>query len=315
MGRYEDRDREKSWRNRSREKEKRGGNHYEGRQKKEWKEKKERVNEEKDREREGRRREDREVGREKVKQEEYSKWIEMKKSREEEARGITEREVVAKEKEMLDEEVERENRQLDMMNEEDILDVEALENRRIEERRRKRKELEERLGIRNDWKPIENQSQDIVEDQMEAGGSGVEQEEEGLELFEAKEEDLGEDIDYNVEIRALEGGEGPNNELEGNSEKKKYPPGDSYDMFEESGEDSKGENRREAEEVKGKKFDFDDEDQYYKIQPGEVLHDSFKIICAMGKGMYGGVVKAQEVSTGRIVAIKVEKAHPDSKKR
>lgn len=57
----------------------------------------------------------------------------------------------------------------------------------------------------------------------------------------------------------------------------------------------------------GRQLDFDDEEQYYRTQVGELLHQGeFLVLEQMGKGMYGTVLRAKQVQTQTDVAIKVE---------
>jgi len=58
-----------------------------------------------------------------------------------------------------------------------------------------------------------------------------------------------------------------------------------------------------------------DDELYYKPVIGEVLNKRFKVIEEMGRGVYGSVLKAEEIITGRFVAIKVSMIiNPDSEK-
>lgn len=57
----------------------------------------------------------------------------------------------------------------------------------------------------------------------------------------------------------------------------------------------------------GRQLDFDDEEQYYRTQVGELLHQGeFLVLGQMGKGMYGTVLRAKQLQTQSDVAIKVE---------
>ena len=48
-----------------------------------------------------------------------------------------------------------------------------------------------------------------------------------------------------------------------------------------------------------------DKEGYYKIRPGEVLDGRYQISTTLGRGMYSGVARAVDISTGKLVAIKI----------
>ena len=80
-------------------------------------------------------------------------------------------------------------------------------------------------------------------------------------------------------------------------------------MFEDSSDESDDEAMRKKEETKQfvrGDVDIDDEEFYYKSMAGEILAEDFKVIEDLGKGVYGSVIKAQQMSTGKLVAIKVQ---------
>ena len=84
-------------------------------------------------------------------------------------------------------------------------------------------------------------------------------------------------------------------------------------MFEDGSDDSDDEEARAKadKDQKGKVFvrkgmDYMDEENYYKAKAGEVLNKDFKILGSLGQGVYGSVVSALQMSTGKKVAIKVK---------
>jgi hypothetical protein len=84
--------------------------------------------------------------------------------------------------------------------------------------------------------------------------------------------------------------------------KKQNTQKDMFAMDDDSSDDS----QEVGEAIQGRAMDFDDEEQYYKTQIGELLHQGqFLVIEQMGKGMYGTVLRAKQTSTQTNVAIKV----------
>lgn len=51
--------------------------------------------------------------------------------------------------------------------------------------------------------------------------------------------------------------------------------------------------------------DFDDDEHYYKAQVGEILETKFRVTGEIGRGVYGGVVKAEDITSGKEYAIKI----------
>ncbi|CAM1507532.1 Fc.00g071730.m01.CDS01 [Cosmosporella sp. VM-42] len=56
---------------------------------------------------------------------------------------------------------------------------------------------------------------------------------------------------------------------------------------------------------KGGILEGDDKDGYYKIRIGEILNGRYQIQSALGKGMFSGVARAVDVTTKKLVAIKI----------
>ena len=49
----------------------------------------------------------------------------------------------------------------------------------------------------------------------------------------------------------------------------------------------------------------DDKDGYYKIRPGEVLGGRYQVQSTLGRGMFSGVARAMDITTKKLVAIKI----------
>ena len=49
----------------------------------------------------------------------------------------------------------------------------------------------------------------------------------------------------------------------------------------------------------------DDQEGYYKIRPGEVLDGRYQIQAALGKGMFSSVIRALDLETNKLVAVKM----------
>jgi serine/threonine-protein kinase PRP4 len=56
---------------------------------------------------------------------------------------------------------------------------------------------------------------------------------------------------------------------------------------------------------KGGILEGDDKDGYYKIRIGEVMCNRYQVQATLGKGMFSGVVRAMDISTKQVVAIKM----------
>lgn len=198
----------------------------------------------------------------------------------------------------LEDFINKENNELDAISEEDLLDVKNKEDKKIEEARARRKALMEKLNqgaltsheklksptIQSQLGPLESDDIEHIEDienDLENMADFVVHDQHGTILEPAKPE--------------------PNDHDHSRGVTKKV-----YDMFEDSGSSEDYEAKNE-DRPKDRHLDFDDDEQYYRAQVGEIFHESFKVIAIMGKGVYGSVVKAQEISTDRMVAVKVER--------
>lgn len=58
----------------------------------------------------------------------------------------------------------------------------------------------------------------------------------------------------------------------------------------------------------------DDKDGYYKIRPSEILNGRYQIQSSLGKGMFSGVARAVDITTKKLVAIKIMRNNDALKK-
>lgn len=58
----------------------------------------------------------------------------------------------------------------------------------------------------------------------------------------------------------------------------------------------------------------DDKDGYYKIRPSEILNGRYQIQSSLGKGMFSGVARAMDITTRKLVAIKIMRNNDALKK-
>jgi serine/threonine-protein kinase PRP4 len=95
---------------------------------------------------------------------------------------------------------------------------------------------------------------------------------------------------------------------------------DDFDMFAEGDDDDmfapvapiKKETAKAIPIIEAKQLDagmmldnWDDEEGYYKMIPGELLDGRYKVQMSLGKGMFSGVVRARDIATGKDSAIKI----------
>lgn len=81
-----------------------------------------------------------------------------------------------------------------------------------------------------------------------------------------------------------------------------------YDMFilpENSGESDSDDAGEDGRIVVRRDMDFDDDEYYYKAQVGEILEKNFRVTEDIGRGVYGSVVKAEDLTSGKEYAIKI----------
>lgn len=58
----------------------------------------------------------------------------------------------------------------------------------------------------------------------------------------------------------------------------------------------------------------DDKDGYYKIRPSEILNGRYQIQSSLGKGMFSGVARATDITSKKLVAIKIMRNNDALKK-
>lgn len=58
----------------------------------------------------------------------------------------------------------------------------------------------------------------------------------------------------------------------------------------------------------------DDKDGYYKIRPSEIINGRYQIQSSLGKGMFSGVARAVDITTKKLVAIKIMRNNDALKK-
>ncbi|KOS21826.1 Serine/threonine-protein kinase prp4 [Escovopsis weberi] len=98
--------------------------------------------------------------------------------------------------------------------------------------------------------------------------------------------------------------------------------GDDFDMFAEDFDEEKYASKTKVTETtaleevdesmpdalandKGGILEGDDKDGYYKIRIGEILNGRYQIQTALGRGMFSGVARAVDITTKKLVAIKI----------
>lgn len=64
----------------------------------------------------------------------------------------------------------------------------------------------------------------------------------------------------------------------------------------------------------GGMLEDDDKDGYYKIRPSEILNGRYQIQSSLGKGMFSGVARATDITTKKVVAIKIMRNNDALKK-
>jgi len=81
-----------------------------------------------------------------------------------------------------------------------------------------------------------------------------------------------------------------------------------YDMFEEPescGESDSEDPGEDGRIIVRRDMDFDDDDHYYRAQVGEILEKNFRVTEDIGRGVYGSVVKAEDLTSAKEYAIKI----------
>lgn len=101
-----------------------------------------------------------------------------------------------------------------------------------------------------------------------------------------------------------------------------------FDMFAEDFDEDKLAAPKSAPEAKaptedpialqgskgGAILEDDDKDGYYKIRPSEILNGRYQIQSSLGKGMFSGVARAVDITTKKLVAIKIMRNNDALKK-
>jgi len=118
------------------------------------------------------------------------------------------------------------------------------------------------------------------------------------------------------------------------AEEKPKKPKDDFDMFAEEEDDMFAEEPETKAEPTGKTEDlaiavpipkgkvlnvgmldnWDDAEGYYKVILGELLNGRYHVQANLGKGMFSGVVRATDITTKKLVAIKVIRANETMRK-
>lgn len=103
---------------------------------------------------------------------------------------------------------------------------------------------------------------------------------------------------------------------------------DDFDMFAEDFDEEKLAAPKSAPKAKaptedpsalqggkgGAILEDDDKDGYYKIRPSEILNGRYQIQSGLGKGMFSGVARAVDITTKKLVAIKIMRNNDALKK-
>lgn len=103
---------------------------------------------------------------------------------------------------------------------------------------------------------------------------------------------------------------------------------DDFDMFAEDFDEEKLAAPKSAPKAKaptedpialqggkgGAILEDDDKDGYYKIRPSEILNGRYQVQSSLGKGMFSGVARAVDITTKKLVAIKIMRNNDALKK-
>ncbi|KAF6809707.1 serine threonine-protein kinase prp4 [Colletotrichum sojae] len=148
-----------------------------------------------------------------------------------------------------------------------------------------------------DYDPTVDMKEDGMRDEMRHGNIGMH----------------GEAVDAQPEVQPEEAQEPPAKKPSGDDED------DDFDMFAEDFDDEKYTAPKPAkvpvvDETKaspalapqnGAILEGDDKDGYYKIRIGEIMDGRYQIQATLGKGMFSGVARAVDITTKKLVAIKI----------
>lgn len=113
----------------------------------------------------------------------------------------------------------------------------------------------------------------------------------------------------------------------GTTEADQADDGDDFDMFADDFDEEKLAAPKAAPKAKaptedpvalqggqGGILEDDDKDGYYKIRPSEILNGRYQIQSSLGKGMFSGVARAADITTKKLVAIKIMRNNDALKK-
>ncbi|KAG8166556.1 hypothetical protein KVR01_002245 [Diaporthe batatas] len=103
---------------------------------------------------------------------------------------------------------------------------------------------------------------------------------------------------------------------------------DDFDMFAEDFDEEKLAAPKSAPKAKaptedpialqggkgGAILEDDDKDGYYKIRPSEILNGRYQVQSSLGKGMFSGVARAVDITTKKLIAIKIMRNNDALKK-
>ncbi|KAL1837695.1 hypothetical protein VTJ49DRAFT_3507 [Mycothermus thermophilus] len=102
--------------------------------------------------------------------------------------------------------------------------------------------------------------------------------------------------------------------------KKKEEDDDEFDMFAEDFVDkfappaAPKPAEQQAPQAGGAILDGTDKEGYYKIRPGELLDGRYQVSTGLGRGMFAGVARAVDITTNKVVAIKIMRNNDALKK-
>ncbi|KAL2130660.1 hypothetical protein VTI74DRAFT_6100 [Chaetomium olivicolor] len=104
----------------------------------------------------------------------------------------------------------------------------------------------------------------------------------------------------------------PSVEKEDEKAEKKDDDDDDFDMFADDFADkfaapapAKPDGEAKAQTGGGGILEAVDKEGYYKIRPGEILDGRYQISTTLGRGMFSGVARAVDLTTKKVVAIKI----------
>lgn len=161
-----------------------------------------------------------------------------------------------------------------------------------------------------DYDPTVDMREDERRDEMRNGNVGLHGEEHGEEHCES----------LNVSAQGKD-------EPVSTTEAGKSDDDDDFDMFADDFDEEKLAAPKSVPKAKaptedpvalqggqGGILEDDDKDGYYKIRPSEILNGRYQIQSTLGKGMFSGVARATDITTKKLVAIKIMRNNDALKK-